>query len=208
LTSIKNEEALSLLIDLGQPKSIKKGTIIAMEGESSEGFWWVLAGSVRIHLITPEGRSLELGRFNNGEVVAAALAFAEAPFPHHIEAQADSELLWFSRKPAWERITNTPELASFFLQILAAKCRLLLHRLNSQSTTTLKERLLKYLQNDAKYQRGYYGKLNQSKKDLANELGTTPETLSRALRTLCEEGIIEINNRSFRLLNDDKNKSY
>ena len=172
-----------------------------MEGENSEGFWWVVAGSVRIYLITLEGRSLELGRFRTGEVVAAALAFAETPFPHHIEAQADSDLLWFSRKSALKRIVNTPELSMFFLQMLAGKCRLLLNRLNLHNTMPLKSRLLGYLQNEARHQGGCHGELNQSKKDLANELGTTPETLSRALRNLSEEGIIEINNLNFRLLN-------
>ena len=200
MTSINNDEALSLLFDLGQPKAIKKGTVLAMEGENTEGFWWVLTGSVRIHLITPEGRFLELGRFHNGEVVAAALAFSEAPFPHHIEAQANSELLWFSRKPSWDRIINTPELATFFLQLLSGKCRLLLHRLNSQSTSSLKDRLLLYLKNEARRQGGVNARLNQSKKDLADELGTTPETLSRALRSLSEEGTISINKRSFCIL--------
>ncbi len=203
LTLIKPAEALEVLRDLGQQRRIERGTTLAMEGEDADGFWWVIHGLVRIHQISSEGRLLELGRFGDGEIVAAALAFAEAPFPHHIEALQSSELLWFSHRTAWERITGTPKLASFFLQMLAGKCRLLQHRLRSHGMKTLRQRLLEYLQAQARPDGANHGVLQQSRKDLAYELGTTPETLSRALRKLCEDGFLEIGKRNFRLLHPD-----
>ncbi len=195
--SIKNAEALDLLRDLGQPKRIEKGTTLAMEGENAEGFWWVLSGMVGIHQISLEGRLHELGRFRDGEIVAAALAFADVPFPHHIEALRNSKLLWFPRKPAWVRITQTPELSSFFLQMLAGKCRMLQQRLRSQGVKTLRVRLFEYLQAQASLHKNCCFVLDQSKKDLANELSTTPETLSRALRSLCDEGHLEMERGRF-----------
>ena len=195
--SIKTAEALDLLRDLGQPMRIEKGTTMAMEGENAEGFWWVLSGMVGIHQISSEGRLRELGRFRDSEIVAAALAFSGVPFPHHIEALRNSEMLWFPHRPAWQRITETPKLSGFFLQMLAGKCRMLQQRLRSQGVKTLRVRLFEYLQAQASLHKNCCFVLDQSKKDLANELSTTPETLSRALRSLCDEGHLEMERGRF-----------
>jgi len=202
--SIKTAEALDLLRDLGQPMRIEKGTTMAMEGENAEGFWWVLSGMVGIHQINSEGRLRELGRFRDSEIVAAALAFSGVPFPHHIEALRNSEMLWFPHRPAWQRITETPKLSGFFLQMLAGKCRMLQERMRSQGMKTLRVRLFEYLQAQASLKGSNRFVLERSKKDLADELSTTPETLSRALRSLCEEGHLEMMQRSIYLLSSSK----
>ncbi len=196
MTEIKPAEVLERLRDLGQPRIIPRGTTLAMEGEAALGFWWVLNGQVSIHQISAEGRQIELGRFRCGEIVAAALAFADAPFPHHIEALSDSELLWFPRQKAWQRITGSPELASYFLLLLAGKCRLLQQRLRSQQSQTLRERLLEHVRGQA---RGQSVSIT-SKKDLAAQLGASPETLSRALRQLQDEGVLAVQGRRITLL--------
>ena len=207
MSEIQPAEVLERLRDLGQPRAIARGTSLAMEGEAALGFWWVLTGQVSIHQISMEGRQIELGRFRAGEIVAAALAFADAPFPHHIEALSDSDLLWFPRQPAWQRITGSPELASYFLRLLAGKCRLLQQRLRSQQGQTLRQRLLEHLRAQALVQgRGDAGSEAPvtlsipSKKDLASQLGATPETLSRALRQLQDGGVLQVEGRRITLL--------
>ena len=216
MTLIKSAEVLERLRDLGQPRSIPRGGSLALEGEPASGFWWVLKGQVTIHQISPDGRQIELGRFCGGEIVAAALAFADAPFPHHIEALCDSELLWFPRRQAWQRITGSPELASYFLRLLAGKCRLLQQRLRSLQSQTLRQRLLQYLRALAKEQVGHPdGSSAQparasgavtltiaSKKDLASQLGASPETLSRALRQLHDSGELLLEGRHVTLLDE------
>lgn len=192
-------QALELLRDLGRTREVSKGGSLAMEGDEANGFWWVERGAVRIHQISPQGRDLELGRFRSGEVVAAALAFADIPFPHFLEAVEDSLLVWFPRAAAFERITRVPELSAYFLRLLAGKCRALQGRLQSQGLRSLRERLIEHLSGkvcDAPEERFV---LEGSKKELAKELGTTPESLSRALRALQEEGVLKVEGRTFRL---------
>ena len=216
MTLIKSGEVLERLRDLGQPRSIPRGSSLAMEGDPALGFWWVLIGQVTIHQISPEGRQIELGRFYGGEIVAAALAFADVPFPHHIEAVCDSELLWFPRQPAWQRITGNPELASYFLRMLAGKCRLLQQRLRSRQSQTLTQRLLEYLRSQTRAQVSKTDGSNAqpasasgtvtltitSKKDLASQLGASPETLSRALRQLRDSGELLVDGRKITLIED------
>ncbi len=201
MSTIDANEALAILRDLGHPRSIEQGQVLAMEGDDADGFWWLLSGIVRIHQISSDGRLVELGRFRDDSIVAAALAFAEAPFPHHIEALSNSDLLWFPHDSAWQRIISSPQLSCFFLRMLADKCRFLNQRLRSQGLKTLRERLLDCLILQSKSQIGSWIAMNQSKKDLALELGTTPETLSRALRSLCDDGYLEMRSRNFRLVN-------
>ena len=199
---IQPTEVLERLRDLGQPRAIARGTSLAMEGEAALGFWWVLSGQVSLHQISAEGRQIELGRFRGGEIVAAALAFADAPFPHHIEALSDSDLLWFPRQAAWQRIIGNPPLASYFLRMLAGKCRLLQQRLRSQQSQTLRDRLLEHLRSQARGPGGESGKATvtiPSKKDLAAQLGGSPETLSRALRQLQDEGVLVVQGRRITL---------
>lgn len=194
-----SDNPLALLSDLAQVRMAKLGETLVVAGAEAQGFYRVVTGSVRIYQLSTEGREVEVGRFGPGDFVAAALAFSEEPFPHFLEAVEDSRLLFYPRAVAWQRIIATPPLASFFLRMISGKCRVLQQRIHALEFQTPRERLLAYLGQLCPRDGSCVVRLPRPKKDIARMLGTTPETLSRTLRALEQDGTIKMEARSIRL---------
>lgn len=192
-------EVLERLKGLGQQRTAARGAVLLSEGDPVEGFFWMVEGSVRVFQMNADGREFEVARFRAGEWVAPALALSADTFPHFLVALEASRLLFFPRAQALERITHDPALASHFLRLLAVRCKLLHERLHALQLHTLRNRLEQYLAQAGAREGGESFRLPMPKKELARVLGTTPESLSRTLRQLEEEGRISMKGRSIRL---------
>jgi CRP-like cAMP-binding protein len=82
-----------------------------------------------------------------------------------------------------------------FLRILAGKCSELTTRIAALQMQTVRERLLYYMGELCPKDGRCSFHLPISKRELAQQLGTSPETLSRTLRELQNEGVLQVNNR-------------
>ncbi len=200
MTLIKKTEVLSQLRDLGQQFVLPKGTTLAMEGDESKNFWWVINGKIMIYTINESGQQQELARFSDGEIVAAAIVFSEKPFPHHLIALNDCILLQFPKEPTMQRIIQTPALALFFITMLADKCRFLQKRQLDYQSYNLKHRLVNWLKLKIEQSGGDSVVYLSSKKDLASELNITPETLSRKLKELQDTGVLLVDKKKIILI--------
>lgn len=189
----------SLLRDLGRPKRIEKGRLLASEGDPIDAFWLVESGALRVYHLSVDAREVEIGRYGRGALVGAAIAFSKSTIPWFVEATEDCELLAFPREAAWNRIVSTPDLSAFFLRSLSNRCHALQEAACEKQTMSVRERLLLQLARDCKKDGNCQVSL-PPKKEVAAMLGTTPETLSRLLRTLVEEGAIAMEGRSIRVV--------
>lgn len=190
---------LNQLRDLGRPRRFGKGSLLASEGDLIDAFWLVESGTLRVYHLSVDAREVEIGRYGPGALVGTAIAFSRRSFPWFVEAAEDCQVLALPREAAWNRIVESPDLAGFFLRSLSARCHALQEAACEQRTLSMRERLLLQLARDC----GKDGNCQISlrpKKDLALALGTTPETLSRMLRSLVEEGVIAMEGRAIRVL--------
>ena len=190
---------LNLLRDLGRSRRFGKGSLLASEGDPIDAFWLVESGTLRVYHLSMDAREVEIGRYGPGSLVGTAIAFSRRSFPWFVEAIEESQVLALPREASWNRVVSDPELAGFFLRSLSARCHALQEAACEMRTMSMRDRLLLQLAKDC----GKDGKCHISlrpKKDLASALGTTPETLSRLLRTLVEEGVIAMEGRSIRVL--------
>lgn len=188
------------LRDISQEIEVDKGYQLLFEGEEPKGFYFLLKGKVRLYNYNLNGKETEIGQFGPGKIVGAALAFSDKKFPHFAEATEKSKLLFFPRKTAWKRIIEDPELASYMIKFLAQKCRTMNARIQSLQIMSFKERLVKFLKNQALDESSNKFQLKSTKKDLARSLGATAETLSRTLVELQEEGFIKVDKRWVEIL--------
>lgn len=190
---------LAALRDLARNRSLDKGQMLATEGDPVEAFWLVESGALRVYHLSVDGREIEIGRYGPGALVAAAIAFSASRFPWFVEAAEPSAVLVFPREATWHRIVSTPDLAGFFLRSISARCHALQEAACEKRTLSMRERLLLQLAKDCRKDGACRIDL-RPKKDVAASLGTTPETLSRLLRSLVEEGEIAMEGRSIRVL--------
>lgn len=190
----------SALQDLGHPRKARKNSLILSEGDSIRGFIWLRKGSARVYQMSSSAKELEVVRFQAGQWIAPAIAFSAERFPYYLQALEPCEYLFFPKEVARERIIAQPALARFFLHLLADRCQALHQRLHALQFQTLRERVLQYFLQECKHDGACQIRIPMSKKELAGILGVTAEALSRSLCALQEEGIIQMDGRSIKML--------
>ncbi len=193
-----SSEERAELMDRGQVQTATSGTILFQHGEAYRGFYLVVKGSVHIYRLSPEGRMLVLHVMRPGESFAEVPLFEggnEDTYPATAETLADSAFLFFPEAAFLDFIDHNPRTALHMLGQMAGRLREAVRQLDAVSLHDVQERLARHLVEQVPAapddpETPPTVKLDIPKSILAAELGTVPETLSRALRALEEENLI------------------
>ena len=197
------------LIDLAEVRTAPSDTILFQHGDPCRGFYLLLEGAVHIYRLSPEGRMLVLHVIRPGESFAEVPLFEQdenPTYPATAETLADSTLLFFPANTFLSFIDAHPRSALHILGQLAGRLRGAVQQLDALSLHDVQERLARHLMEQASSpadtpEMPPTVDLDVPKSVLAAELGTVPETLSRALRALEEDNLIRSSDSEIALTN-------
>jgi CRP/FNR family transcriptional regulator len=199
----KVHDLIGKISDIGRKKSAAKKEQIFIQGASADVFGYVLNGEVRVYKMDMEGREKEVGRFGPGNFFGEVIVFATDTYPVFAEASKDSEILFIPKEAVFARIKSDPSIAEAFLSLLAKKCLSLSSQIETLTLKTVRQRLIQYLLRKCSGRGCCTVRLTTNKTQLARNLGTVSETLSRNLRVLQDEGLITVSNKTIEILNCD-----
>jgi len=204
-------EKTALLSSLSQPelqmlaaRTVRKlfsaGELIFSEGEPCSGLHIIARGKVRIFKTSMSGREQVLAVNGPGETVAELPVFDGGPFPASALAVEDAELAFISRRDFNAYCLEHPEVALKVLSVVGARLRRLVSIIEELSFTTIRQRLIaalvKLAQSEGKTTaRGVEFQLPATHQELANQLGTVRELISRNLMRLQAEGLLDVDAR-------------
>ncbi len=194
-------EALEKKIEsLGVRKKYTKNAFLFLAQDPARGFYLLLKGEIRVFRMDERGRELEIVRLRPGEFFGEAIALLAGRFPAFARAVKDSEVLFFEKQAVFRKIDQDPSTARFFLTLLARKCAVLNERIETLGLRTVRQRLAQYLLNRCRgEERECLVVLEIKKTELARLLGTISETLSRNLRKMQRDGLIEVTGRKIHI---------
>ncbi|KFO68487.1 transcriptional regulator [Smithella sp. SCADC] len=196
------EEHTAEIEKIAVNKYFNKGEIIFYDGDEGVGFYLVAAGSVSVYKISPEGKEQILHIVKEGDTIGAVPVFSGKSFPANARAISKSHLLFFDRKKFIQLIKNKPSLTMNILALLSMRLREFTIQVENLSLKEIPSRLAAYLLYLSQEQGSKdLIKLNISKVQLANLLGTGPESLSRALGNMKSKNLIEEKGANIRLIN-------
>jgi len=143
-----------------------------------------------------------------GSSIAELPVFDGGPYPASASAVEKSELLFLSRADLRAICLEHPEVALKILQVVGARLRRLVGIIEELSFTTVRHRLISWLLRLAKTEgkptdRGVVFPLNASHQELAAQIGTVRELVSRNLARLQAQRFIEINGREVVILDPE-----
>ncbi len=193
---------IDLLTDiksLGRIRAFGKDEILFNAGDSANGFYYVLYGEVRIFRMDNHGKEVEVVRINPGDFFGEAVVFVSDKFPAFAQAVKDTETLFFSKKTIFQHIDKDPTIARFFISLLAKKCIVLNKRIETLELRTVRQRLAQFILSQYQGQQSDVIVLNMKKIELARFIGTISETLSRNLKLMQEDNLIEVQGRKIRV---------
>jgi CRP/FNR family transcriptional regulator len=178
---------------LGVKKTYGKDAVVFLPHEEARGFFYILEGEIRVYRMDDEGKEVEIVRLRAGDFFGEAVAIAGGAYPAFARAVKPSEVLFFDRQTVYRKLGKDPSIARFFLVLLANKCLVLNERIETLGLRTVRQRIAQYLLSHCPGEdKACFVELKIRKCDLARLLGTISETLSRNLRKLREEGLIEV----------------
>ena len=200
LLSNLSREELELLATRTVRKLFGAGELLFSEGEPCSGLHIISRGKVRIFKTSVNGREQVLAVNLPGESVAELPVFDGGPYPASAAAVEDTEIAFISRRDFHAYCVEHPEVPLKVLSVVGARLRRLVGIIEELSFTTIRERLIALLVKLAqtegkKTDRGIEFMLPSTHQELANQLGTVRELISRNLMRLQAEGLLDVDAR-------------
>lgn len=183
-------------LDRCHARHLPAGTNVLSPREEADRFFAILAGRVKVFKLSAAGDEQTLHLYGPGKTFAEAAMFAGTQFPAYAETVDPSCLLIITREALRSAIAEDAEMAMQLLAGMAAKLREFNRLIEDLSLKEVPARLAGVLSRLAAGAGAAEFKLPMSKRQLAAQIGTTPESLSRALKKLADEGLIAVQGRS------------
>jgi len=181
-------------------KNFQRGEQLFAEGDPCTGLYLVATGKIRIFKLSASGREQILAVEGPGSSFAELPVFDGGTYPASASALEDTEVLFISRKDFQDFCRQHPEVALKVIAVVGTRLRRLVGIIEELSFTTIRQRLIGVILRLAQ-QSGVTGKhgitfeLKMTQQDLASELGTVRELVSRNLGRLQAEGLLEVRGR-------------
>jgi CRP/FNR family cyclic AMP-dependent transcriptional regulator len=194
------EGEMRMLCTRVSKKHFGRGETLFSEGDQCRGLFIVDTGRIRIFKLSPSGREQVLAVEGPGSSFAELPVFDGGVYPASASALEDAEVLFISRKDFQDYCREHPEVALKVLSVVGSRLRRLVGIIEDLSFTTVRQRLISLLLRLAQgggtaTKQGVQVELTTTHQDLAAELGTVRELVSRNLSRLQAEGLLEVDGR-------------
>ncbi len=177
------------------------GEQIFGEGEPCTGLFVVQSGNVRIYKNSASGREQTLSIEGPGGTVAELPVFDGGNYPASVQAVTDATMVFVSKQGFHALCMKYPEVTLRVLAVVGGRLRRLVGIIEELSFSTVRHRLAALLVRLAKTEgkksaAGIEITLPATNQDIAAQIGTVRELVSRNMSRFQSEGTIRIDGRT------------
>src|SRR3954469_15558661 len=200
-----SEPELQFLAEKAVPRDLEPGELVFSEGEPCAGLFVVESGSLRIFKSSAGGREQVLSIEGPGSSVAELPVFDGGNYPASVSAIDEATLLFVSKQDFHSLCLAHPQVALKVLRVVGARLRRLVGIIEELSFTTVRHRLAAFLVRLAKgagegTAGGIEITLPANNQELASQIGTVRELVSRNLSRFQSEGMLKVDGRSVTII--------
>ena len=203
LARLNDDEILKALdIMRVRKRSFAKGEMVQRVGDPYRYAGFVLKGVVMGSFITETYDSVELARFERGDMYGLSLAISQpqsSPVQMKALTDVDMALFDFSITPPQEMDRVTTMLARNITRTLVSQNRYLHRRVMILGQGSIRNRLICYLTGCETDSRGF-AYVPYTRSALASFLGVNRSALSREMSHMVEEGLLEVDGNRMRVI--------
>lgn len=182
------------LVDRSVCRSTSRGETLFREGEPCRGLYLVVEGVVRTYRANGDGQEQVFGVFGAGESPGEVSLFDEGPYLASARVVESGRVLFLPFGEVHALYRTHPQVAHAVVSELSGRVRslaALVDRLALQDVPTrVAWAVLRHARESDALRSGGAFRMPRTQEELAAELGTTREGVSRALRTLRASGVI------------------
>jgi CRP/FNR family transcriptional regulator len=193
LPHIPGLEAGAQLLVTAAARSVRigGGQSVFHPGQACSAFLVVTAGSVRVSTVTDSGREMLLYRVGPGQtcVLTTASLLSHSDYDAEGLAETDTEALAIPRPLFEELLASSPAFRRFVFSSYGERLRDLIGLVQEVSQRHVDRRLARFLSERA------FTPIAMTHQEIASEIGTAREVVSRLLKQFAGEGLVEIERR-------------
>jgi CRP/FNR family transcriptional regulator len=176
-------------------RSVGAGHVLFTAGEPCRGLYMIESGRVRIYRTNPEGREQILHVEGAGRAVAELPLFDDGPYPASAVTTEETRLVFLPRATFEYLYRTHPDIAQAVIRALGRRLRHLVQLAETLAFRDVAARLALLLVGYAERvgvetPDGIELVLDRTQEELAHEIGTARESVSRAMKELRRKGLI------------------
>jgi CRP/FNR family transcriptional regulator, anaerobic regulatory protein len=192
LPNLTDPRLLQSILEKGQEMILESGRILMEPGQFVKAVPLVIDGSIKIMRMDGEGKELFLYYLEQGETCALSLTCCSASRPSEIKAVVEEKATlvfipiqiheqWMDEYKQWKDFVSSTYQHRFHELLIA---------LDAVAFKRMDERLMRYFVTKMKQLKA--NELHTTHQEIANELGTSREVISRLLKQLEKKKWIEL----------------
>lgn len=192
LPNLSDPKLLDRLLEKGQISTFEPGKTLMEPGQFVKAVPLVLEGSIKIMRTDEEGKELFLYYLETGETCALSLTCCSASRPSEIKAVVEEKVtvLFVPIQVHEQLVDEFRQWKDFVSSTYQHRFQELLIALDAVAFKRMDERLMRYLVTKMKQLKT--NELHSTHQEIANELGTAREVISRLLKQLEKKKWIEL----------------
>lgn len=196
-----NEKEKDELILKSYVAKYEKGEIVHSKNSSCTGLLITTSGNFRVFISSPSGRQITLFKLYDRDIcmLSASCVFTNLTYDVNLEAQDKSEAIIIDSSLIKKISSSNFEVMNFILNLTQDKLSQVMYVLEQTTFFSLDERIKNYLLEQSRYTDSNL--LHITHEDMANELGSSREVISRILKKFEKDGKIEIFRGKVKIIN-------
>lgn len=178
-------DQLKRLKEISHIKGYKKGDTVFFEGDKPEKLIILIDGVLKVYKTDPRGNEIILSYFYPTSLIAELANLEHIAYPATAVFETDGKALSVDYKIFEKEFLKNPEISFSIIRSLTKKLMRLDKVISQNLTMDSTSRVAKFISENEHL----FAQLKQNK--IAAILNITPETMSRVMKRLKEEGLID-----------------
>ena len=185
---------LQRIVDAMQTMSVPAGTVVFDEHQPCRGFPFVLAGAVRVAKLSSSGRELPLYRVLAGEscIISSSCLLGHADYNARGVAEGATTLALLPRL-LFDEMLGEAVFRDFVFALFSERMADLMQLVEEVAFRKLDQRLAALLLGKGRL-------VHATHQQLADELGSVREMVSRLLKGFAEQGLVKLGREQVEVL--------
>jgi CRP/FNR family cyclic AMP-dependent transcriptional regulator len=193
-SGLQRDELLKFA-ELTRERTYPKGSVILFQGDPGDSLYVLRQGRAKVVLIGEDGREVILGVLEPGAHFGELALIDDQPRSAHVIAMEDSQLLILRREDFRRRVEANPSVAWALLTELSRRLRRADQKIGGLVLLDVPGRISRLLLDLSSESTNGTIEKPLTHQTIAQMIGASRETVSRAMKDFQQEGLIRVERR-------------
>jgi len=176
-----------------------KDAVVFFENEEGDSFFMIVEGRIKVTILGDDGREVILSMLTPGDFFGEMALLDNEPRSATAIAAEESELLSLSRAD-FQSVATKRSITGALIKVLTARLRKANHQISTLALLDVYGRVARVILDMARdegrrLKDGRIAFRRATHQEIANRIGTTRETVTRMLKDLERQGLIQVDSK-------------